>query len=90
MTSLNLKNDLRLTSRIYQAPPYVRKFYVNILACCYDSSFRPLSIDGNTSVCQIRLSQMLESLVVSVKHTCLMQLKMSEIILCIYLSVHKK
>ena len=89
VTSMNPKNDLRLTPRNYQTLPIVRKKYVNILACCYDSSLRALSKVGRTSGCQIRLPQLLESLVVSVKHTCLMQLKMSEIILCIYLFVHK-
>jgi len=84
VTSMNPKNDLRLFPRNYQAPPNVRKFYVNFLACCHDSSFRALSNVGSTSGCQIRLPQLLESLVVSVKDTCLLQLKMSEIILSIY------
>jgi len=90
VTSMNPKNGLRHTLRHYQAPPDVKKFYVNILVCLYDSSFRALSKVGNTSGCQVLLSQLLEWLVVSVKHTCLMQLKISEIKLCIYLTVHKK
>jgi len=63
-----------------QAPPNEIKFYVNILACSYDSSFRALSQVGSTSGCQIRPSQLLESLVVSVKHTCLMQLKWAKLV----------
>jgi len=83
VTSMNPKNDLRLFPRNNQTPPTVRKFYVNILACCYDSSFRALSKAGNTSGCQIRLPQLLESLVVSVKHTCLIQLKWAKLF-CAY------
>ena len=90
VTSVNPKNGLKQSLRNYQAPPDVKKFHVNILVCRYDSSFLALSKVGNTSGCHIRLSQLLERLVVSVKHTCLMQLKMSEIKLCIYLTVHKK
>jgi len=52
-------------------------------------SFRALSKVGNTSGCQMRLAQRMERLVVTVKHMYLMQLKISEIIVCIYLFVHK-
>ena len=84
VTSMNPKNDkLRYVPRNYQAPPNVWKFYVNILACCYDSSFRALSKIGGTSGCHIRLPQLLESLVLSVKHTCLMQLKWAKLF-CAY------
>jgi len=90
VTSMNAKNSLRHTLRNYQATPDVKKFYVNILMCLYDLSFRALSKVGNTSGCQVILSQFLECLVVSVKHTRLLQLKISEIKLCIYLTVHTK
>jgi len=90
VTSVNPKNGLKQTLRNYQAPQDVKKFHVNILVCRYDSSFRALSKVGNTSGCQIHLSQLLERLLVSVKHTCVMQLKISEIKLCIYLTVHQK
>jgi len=81
--SMNPKNDLWLFPRNYQAPPNVRKVYVNFLACCFDSSFRVLSKVGSTFGCQLRLPQLLKSRVVSVKHTCLMQLKWAKL-LCAY------
>ena len=73
MTSINPKYGLRHIPRSYKASPDVRKLYVNILECCYDSSFRALGEVRNTSGCQIRLPQLLERLVVSVKPTCLVQ-----------------
>ena len=73
MTSIYPKYGLRHIPRSYKSSPDVRKFYVNILECCYDSSFRALSEVGNTSGCQIRPPQLLERLVMSVKYTSLVQ-----------------
>jgi len=71
---MNPKKGLK-HPRSYQAPPDVSKSYVSVFACCYDSPFWSTPEVGKTSDCKILLSQLLERLVVYVKHTYLMQEK---------------
>ena len=83
VTSMHRKNGLRHTPRSYQAPPDVRKSYVSVLACCYGSSFRLTNKVGNTS----GLPDISATVAVKTCGACETYVKLSGIILCIYLSV---